>query len=259
MRISRKARASASTREPPIDLKAHIKTAHGITTLRSRLRQIVYGGNDGIVTTFAVVAGFAGAGAEGTAQIGVVAVILFGLANLFADAASMGLGEFLSSRAERDVYRKTRRDEVRRLRTEPVSERAEVLAILAEKGLSPRESAEFADQLERHPELMADFMMLYEFGLSAPDDGEEVWNGLTTFASFLAFGVLPLLPFFLGAPEARALVVSASSSFAALVLLGLLRAYATGERHVRCVLETLLVGAVCGGVAYLVGWVVGAA
>lgn len=259
MRALRNARASASARESPIDLKAHIKTAHGITSLRSRLRQIVYGGNDGIVTTFAVVAGFAGAGAEGTAQIGVVAVVLFGLANLFADAASMGLGEFLSSRAERDVYRKTRRDEIDRLRTEPKSERAEVLAILSGKGLNTREAVEFADQLERHPDLMADFMMLYEFGLSAPEEGEEVWNGLTTFCSFLVFGVLPLLPFFLGAPETRALAVSASSSFIALVMLGLLRAYATGERHVRCILETLLVGAVCGGVAYLVGWVVGGA
>jgi VIT1/CCC1 family predicted Fe2+/Mn2+ transporter len=239
-----------------LDLKAHIKSAHGISALNARLRQIVYGGNDGIVTTFAVVAGFAGAGAEGTAQIGAVAVILFGLANLFADAASMGLGEYLSSRAERDVYRKNRREEIRRFRTETVSERKEVLAILAEKGLSGSDARAFADQLEHHPELMADFMMLYEFGLSAPEDGEEVWNGLTTFISFLAFGVLPLLPFFFGVAEADALAVSAGSSLGALLLLGLLRAQATGERHLRCVVETLLVGLVCGAVAYVVGWVV---
>ena len=239
-----------------MDLKAHIKSAHGISALNARLRQIVYGGNDGIVTTFAVVAGFAGAGAEGTAQIGTMAVILFGLANLFADAASMGLGEFLSSRAERDVYSKNRRDEIQRFLTEPGSERREVLAILAAKGLSGKDAHAFTDQLERHPELMADFMMLYEFGLSAPEEGEEIWNGLTTFLSFLAFGVLPLLPFFFGVAEGYALAVSAASSLAALCLLGLLRAYATGEGHLRSVVETLVVGLVCGGVAYLVGWVV---
>ncbi|WP_366942774.1 VIT1/CCC1 transporter family protein [uncultured Paracoccus sp.] len=63
-----------------------------IGPLREFLGQIVYGGNDGIVTTFAIVAGFAGARADGTASVGAIAVLLFGLANLFADAVAMGLG-----------------------------------------------------------------------------------------------------------------------------------------------------------------------
>lgn len=240
-----------------MDLKAHIKSAHGISGLNSRLRQIVYGGNDGIVTTFAVVAGFAGAEAEGTAGIGVAAVILFGLANLFADATSMGLGEYLSSRAARDVYRKTRREELGRFVSEPEAERSEVLEILAQKGLSDTEARAFANQLERHPDLMADFMMLYEFGLSDEEDGAERWNGATTFLSFLAFGCLPLLPFLFSVAQESALLVSALSSFGALVLLGVLRGFATGEKRLRCILETLLVGTVCGVVAYLVGWIVG--
>ena len=57
--------------------------------MQEHLKQIVYGGNDGIVTTFAVVAGFAGYGAEGSAAVGGVAVLLFGLANLLADGTAM--------------------------------------------------------------------------------------------------------------------------------------------------------------------------
>lgn len=76
------------------------------------LKQIIYGGNDGIVTTFAIVAGFAGAGAEGTAQIGAVAVLLFGIANLLADATAMGMGEFLSARSQQDVYNATHKTSV---------------------------------------------------------------------------------------------------------------------------------------------------
>ena len=68
-----------------------------IGRLQEHLKQIVYGGNDGIVTTFSVVAGFAGYGAEGAATVGGIAVLLFGLANLFADGTAMGLGEYLSS------------------------------------------------------------------------------------------------------------------------------------------------------------------
>src|SRR6056297_2488855 len=77
------------------------------------LKQIVFGGTDGIVTTFAIVAGFAGAQAEGVAQVGGLAVLLFGLANLFADAVSMGLGEFLSLRAQHDLYRTRKSRELR--------------------------------------------------------------------------------------------------------------------------------------------------
>ena len=79
------------------------------------LKQIVYGGNDGIVTTFAIVAGFAGAQAEGAAEIGTLAVIVFGLANLYADAVSMGLGEFLSGRSQRDLYLAQRSRELARM------------------------------------------------------------------------------------------------------------------------------------------------
>ncbi|WP_439103659.1 VIT1/CCC1 transporter family protein, partial [Celeribacter marinus] len=79
-----------------------------LTRFTDHLKQIVYGGNDGIVTTFAIVAGFAGAESQGAAQIGALAVLLFGLANLFADATSMGLGEFLSARAARDMIKRRR-------------------------------------------------------------------------------------------------------------------------------------------------------
>ena len=95
-------------------LARHMADEHKIGRLQEYLKQIVYGGNDGIVTTFSVVAGFAGFGSEGAATVGGVAVLLFGLANLFADGTAMGLGEFLSSLSERDVYRSERARELAR-------------------------------------------------------------------------------------------------------------------------------------------------
>lgn len=74
--------------------------------LESYIKDIIYGGSDGIVTTFAVVAGFTGAnsGTAETIQLTTSVVIIFGLANLLADSFSMGLGDFLSIRAEKDMY-----------------------------------------------------------------------------------------------------------------------------------------------------------
>ena len=167
---------------------SHLRDEHRIGNLESFLKEIVYGGNDGIVTTFAIVAGFAGAGAEGAAAVGGVAVLLFGLANLFADATAMGLGSFLSSRSEQDVYRATRTRELREIRENPDYERQETLEILEEKGVSDEDAAAFADILQRNPEVMADFMMQYEIGMSDPSDDDPAMNGLATFIAFVIFG-----------------------------------------------------------------------
>jgi len=168
--------------------KNHLRREHRVGNFSEFLKEIVYGGNDGIVTTFAVVAGFAGAGAEGAATIGSVAVLLFGLANLFADATAMGLGAFLSSRSERDVYQANRAIEVREIAENPDFERMEVIDLLQERGVSEADAKTFADLYQRNPDLMADFMMQYELGMADPRDDNPAMNGLATFLSFIVFG-----------------------------------------------------------------------
>lgn len=229
----------------------------GLGALQANLRQIVYGGNDGIVTTFAVVAGFAGAGAEGAAQIGTIAVILFGLANLFADATAMGLGEFLSSRSERDVYRATRSNELKLIKTEPSSERAEIIALLGARNVHGTDAETLADELMKHPQLLADFMMSYEYGMANPEDENPTKNALFTFVSFLIFGVVPLIPYFLSDPTQAVFIQSVVATALALLALGVLRVLVTGEQPMRSILETLLIGGTCALVAYIVGWLVG--
>lgn len=239
-----------------IDISKHRREAHGIGGLQENLRQIVYGGNDGIVTTFAVVAGFAGAGAEGAAQMGALAVVLFGFANLFADATAMGLGEFLSSRAEQDVYHATRAQELKRQTTEAKAERLEMVTMLHLRGLSHEDADKLADQLEKHPELMADFMMTYEFGMANPEDENPAVNALYTFFSFLVFGIMPLIPYLLFDPSAETFNLSVIAAAIALTALGVLRWVAIRVGLLRCVGETLLVGGTCAIIAYFIGWLI---
>jgi len=240
-----------------MDIKTHRRVAHGIGGFQENLRQIVYGGNDGIVTTFAVVAGFAGARAEGTVEIGLIAVLIFGFANLFADATSMGLGEFLSSRSESDVYHATRHREKGLQKTHPDAEFEEILAMLKQKGLSNVDAKNFANELNKHPELTLDFMMTYEFGIPDPSDGNPIVKALYTFFSFLAFGFIPLSPYTFGMPVDQAFSMSVMATALALTLLGLFRWYVTREMILRCVFETLAVGGTCAFVAYGVGWLLG--
>ncbi|PRY26203.1 VIT1/CCC1 family predicted Fe2+/Mn2+ transporter [Aliiruegeria haliotis] len=240
-----------------INWENHRREAHGLGQIQAFLKQIVYGGNDGIVTTFAIVAGFAGASAEGAAQIGALAVLVFGLANLFADAVSMGLGEFLSTRSQRDLYTSQRRIELAELATHPEQERREIVQMLAERGLDIEGAERVSRELIRCPELVADMMMSYELEMPDMRNGSPALDGLVTFLSFLTFGAIPLLPYFLFDPTRPTFHASVVATFSALVLLGLLRWWSTRESVLRCVGETVLVGSACAVVAYGVGAIVG--
>ncbi|HSF95523.1 MAG TPA: VIT1/CCC1 transporter family protein [Thermohalobaculum sp.] len=240
------------------EFREHLKTEHNLGRMSEFLREIVYGGNDGIVTTFAVVAGFAGAGAKGAAVVGGIAVLLFGLANLFADATSMALGAFLSARSEADIYRSARARELDEIHRNPDLERAELVEILRTKNVPDPDIAAFADLYGRNPELLADFMMQNEIGMSDPTGGNPAQDALATFLAFLFFGAIPLIPYFLMEPDRATFHWSVFATFAALVLLGLLRWRVTAETAIRCVAETVAVGGICAAIAYLVGMLVSA-
>ena len=237
----------------PTALAIHKSSEHQIGKLQEFMKQIVYGGNDGIVTTFAIVAGFAGAGMEGTAQIGGIAVLLFGVANLLADATAMGLGEFLSGRSERDVYKATRDKELFEIKNNPAMERAEMFEILEARGVSHEDAEQLTNVMERHPEFMADFMMQYEIGMADPTGESPAMNGLATFIAFIIFGAVPLLPYFLLEPSKTTFYLSVFATFSALTALGLLRWKVTNQSMWRCVGETVLVGGICAIVAFGVG------
>lgn len=237
-----------------IDFHTHLTQEHKIGKVSEFLKEIVYGGNDGIVTTFAVVAGFAGAAMhEAGAGVATVAVLLFGLANLFADATAMGLGAFLSTRSEHDVYNSIRAKELHEINHNPEFERRETIELLEERGVSTEDANGFADLYQRNPELMADFMMSFEIGMSDPRDDSPVLSGVATFIAFIFFGVIPLIPYILMEPSDETFEISIIATFLALVMLGLVRWRVTQETVLRCVVETVSVGGICAIVAYTVG------
>jgi len=240
-----------------MDWTQHRRQDHNESSFKEYLRQIVFGGNDGIVTTFAIVAGFAGAASDGVAQIGALAVLVFGLANLFADGVSMGLGEFLSARSEADLYHTRRASELREIARTPNHEQLELVTIFQQRGVPLEDAQAIASSLMPHPEIVADLMMTYEFGMQNPDDESPAMNGLFTFGSFLVFGAVPLVPYFLRPADMLSFGLSIAATISALTTLGLLRWHATGQSLVRSLSETLAVGGTCALVAYGVGWLVG--
>ena len=227
------------------------------TTFADYFKEVIYGGIDGIVTTFAVVSGFAGAALshESTTQLSFLVVLLFGLANLFADAASMGLGNFLSVRSEKDLYQAKRTAERTRLQTDPAQERIDTVRILQAKGFAPADAETLATLYQTNEEYWLDFMMQHEFELADPRGEQEVYTGLATFSSFMLFGAVPLLPFMLqdAGDPATAFFYSSVGTFLALLLLGLLKWRVIGAKLAASLTEVVLVGGTAAVLAYLVG------
>lgn len=231
----------------------HLHNEHKISPFSQYLREIVYGGTDGIVTTFAVVSGFSGAAAMGNGGLPALAVLLFGFANLFADAASMGLGNFLSIRSNQDVYREEERKELHEIKNNPKMEIEETIEILKEKGYSGADAQEMAKLYSKNEKYWLDFMMSQELERANPERDNPYLTGLATFLSFISFGFLPLIPYILTAGQKVDFIIPCSISLFGLLLLGLLRYKVTKESVFRSIGETVLLGSVAGGIAYLVG------
>lgn len=154
----------------------------------THIKSFVYGGLDGTITTFAVVAGVAGASLSSNV------ILILGFANLIADGIAMAFGDFLSTRAERQYHASERSREEWELENYPDGEKRELREIYMEKGLSEEDAEVFVDILAKHPEVMIDTMMVEELGILEEDESPAM-SGLVTFLSFVFFGFIPLLVF----------------------------------------------------------------
>lgn len=215
--------------------------------LGASIREIVYGGNDGIVTTFAVVAGTVGADLPHSI------VIILGLANLLADGLSMATGAYLSEKSDQAQWERIRAEEMKEIAEIPDIERAEVAEYFAKLGFAGADLERAVEIVTADKERWVDVMMVSEHGHAGSEDSKPLLDGVMTFLSFVTFGAIPLLPYFLGVPEKSRFTVAIIGTAIALVLLGGARSYVTKEKPYRGPLEIVFVGALGAVVAYGVG------
>lgn len=238
-------------------LSEHLKDEHHQSWFADYLKEVVYGGIDGIITTFAVVAGFSGAAlaSDTVTQLSFVVVLLFGLANLFADGVSMGLGNFLSVRSDQDLYKVSRDKETDEIRNNTRMEFEETITILMQKGYSQEDATTMANLYKKNEDYWTDFMMNHELEMPDPRGENPALTGLATFVSFLLFGAIPLLPYMVPttADASMVFVYSIIGTFTALVLLGLLKWKVIGSNLRKSLFEVVVVGSAAAFVAFFVG------
>jgi vacuolar iron transporter family protein len=217
-------------------------------TQHSYLSDLVLGGIDGTVTTFAIVAGVAGANLPNH-----VALIL-GTANLLADGFSMAVSNYLSTQAERHHIDRIREHEARHIDAFPEGEREEIRQIFAAKGFAGETLARIVEVITQNRQRWIDTMVTEEFGL--PLSGPSPWKaGAATFSAFLVAGFVPLFPFLLPVTlEARSMfIVSTLATMVTFFLIGLAKGRQLERAPLRSGLETLAMGGAAALLAYGVG------
>ena len=210
----------------------------------SYLRDWVYGGIDGTVTTFAIVAGVVGA------ELGARVILILGLANLLADGFSMAAGNYSGTKTEIDDYRRIEAIERHHIEQIPEGEREEVRQILANQGLSGNALEQATQSITADKDRWVDLMMREEYGL-ASEPRSPLVAASSTFVSFVLCGTVPLVPFAAGMPHAFETASVATGVVFALI--GALKARWSLSPAWQSALETLMIGAMAAAVAYGVG------
>jgi vacuolar iron transporter family protein len=211
----------------------------------SYLRDWVYGGIDGTVTTFAIMAGVVGADLSSTV------VVVLGLANLLADGFSMAAGNYTGTKAEHDEYDLLRHMEERHIELAPEGEREEVRQIFRAKGFEGEALESAVNVITAHRKSWIDTMMTEEHGMPAVVRS-PIHAALYTFAAFVVCGSVPLLPYLAGvpSPEWPSAIMTGATFFG----IGSFRSRWSPKSWWRAGLETLLIGMLAASVAYVIGY-----
>ncbi|MEQ8244710.1 VIT1/CCC1 transporter family protein [Fulvivirga sp.] len=214
------------------------------------ISEFVYGGIDGVITTFAVVAGAAGANAE------LYWVLIFGFANLIADGFSMSVGNYFSVKANRDNYDKHRKIEYWEIENLREREVQEIREIYEAKGFKGELLEQVVEVITSDKEVWVDTMMKEELEMTK----DEKTPSKTAFATFLSFnlvGIIPLLAYifaqFMDLNRDNLFLISCLSTAAALMFVGFLKSKVTEKSFLKGIMETLILGGMAAFLAYYVG------
>lgn len=231
----------------------HEQRLHGESGWMSRFQdyigEFIYGGIDGSVTTFAVVAGAAGAQLESSV------VIILGFANLIADGFAMSVGSYLSTKSEKQNYEKHKRIEYWEVDNIPDKEREEIREIYEAKGFEGELLEQVVDKITEDKDRWVDTMMKDELGMTE-ETKSPFKMGLVTFISFVIMGFIPLIVYvidYTGSFEGDLFTYSSVMTFIIFALIGFAKSYVTSTSKIRGIFETLFLGGSAAVLAYFVG------
>jgi len=222
--------------------------------LGGALKEAVFGFNDGVVSTFAVIAGLTGGLVEQKT------VLLGALATLIAGAFSMGLGTYLGSKSEKDLYEKERAREIFEMKHMPEIETQEIREIFEAKGFKGELLEKAVEKITSNREVWLQTMMQEELGF-AKSPPTPWLDGIVMSIAFVIGSSMTTLPYFF--PPAGgakwfnmpiSFAISLILSIAGLLVIGAFKTKFTGRNIATSALETLAVGTLASAGSFAIGF-----
>ena len=220
------------------------------TATSGSLRAAVFGINDGLLSNFSLVMGFAGAEAQPEY------IILAGIAGLLAGSFSMAAGEYVSVRAQREVFEQQIAIEKEELEVSPREEEEELSLIYQAKGIPEREASHLAKRIIQNPKTAIDTLAREELGLDPTGLGSPWTAAMSSFIAFVLGAFVPVAPYLLTSGS-KAWIASATLSFCALFSVGAVLSIFTSRGPLRSGARMVGIGLLVSAITYSVGWLLG--
>ncbi|MCH8279829.1 MAG: VIT1/CCC1 transporter family protein [Chloroflexi bacterium] len=211
-----------------------------------RLREVVFGAQDGIISTMALVTSVSVALGDQSA------VLVAGLAGALAGMISMATGAYLGSRAEQDVQRAEIAKEAREIEENPAEEHAELVVIFQREGRSYEDARQMADEIAEDKDLWLRTLVEKELGISLEETSNPVKDAITMALSFVVAAFVPIVPHFFWTGN-QAIGISVAAALVGLFVLGIYKGRLVQKSPVLQGLEILGIGAVSAAIGYALG------
>jgi vacuolar iron transporter family protein len=229
-------------------VRDHLADERRKASLLGEIREAIFGAQDGLVSTLAVVSTVAGASANR------VPVLIAGIATGLAGVFSMAAGEYMSSKSQREIFDAQVVGEREEVAERPGEAEAEMAYMFEEDGLPRNEATGMARTLASHPDVLLKTMVEKELGLTGDAaKGSPAQGALVMGVSFGLGAAVPIIPYLILPVNAGALVGSIIATGVVLFGIGVFKSRWTRRDWVRSGLEILFLGAFAGIAGYLFG------
>ena len=234
--------------QPPVGLAKAAMLEGERVARRGRIREVVFGAQDGLLSTLALVTGVRGADAQR------YPILVAGLAGALAGTISMALGAYIAAKSQRDVFEAELDKEREQLRRRPNVEVIELAAIFEAEGLEYEAASRAARAIATNPEVMLKTMAEKELGIQYEATGSPLSDAVTMGMSFVVGSAVPILPYVVLGTTAG-LVVSVVLTLGTLFVMGMVKASLAGESWLRSGAEIAGLAGAAAALAYVVGTV----
>ncbi|MDH7481432.1 MAG: VIT1/CCC1 transporter family protein [Armatimonadota bacterium] len=214
--------------------------------LKSAIRELIFGAEDGLVSILGLVTGVA----AGTTSSQVV--LLAGTAGAISGAISMAAGNYLGVKSEIEVLQRQLHEEAQSIKEHPEHERAELVEYYRQHGMTPEELKVCVSAVTRNPNFLMEEMAAHEYGISPKELKNPAWRAFWIFAAYILAAIFPVLPYAFF-PHDFALVVSIIGTVITLFAVGAAKTIYTRLNPIKSGLEMLGIAALAGIAGFVAG------